>query len=370
MKLKGRILLSIVLSAVSCKYLPNKTRTKGEKLSGRNVIDTQDVSFERTSNNDAGNLSFKINPNYDCEVAYWSNNPNINPNSSSPVIYKCPLQIQDSISLLFENLSLVDTYNFEIIAWPRGLSRENSVRYIYKEKTDILENIKVKNIYLIHYNNQTKAMKINYLALDKENNLNIIQNELAEELLKTCSVPSLIDNLSLKYLNIPITNIATDGYLSSKTSGFFNKSSFIRLRDEDTRQDWTMSFIKSGVASSIYLPKPQFIKKVELIEDNKANVISNYDFKGNVGTKKVSSSNSTISYELEKTSKSDTIIGTNIDNDKKCTLNTKKVINVDFSKSKTNIAITSLSLDWIYSSRLGDPVLFLNTDQFFTIISK
>ena len=72
-------------------------------------------------------------------------------------------------------------------------------------------------------------MKINYLALDKENKLNIIQNELAEELLKTCSVPSLIDNLSLKYLNIPINNIRTDGYLSSKTSGFFNKSSFIRL---------------------------------------------------------------------------------------------------------------------------------------------
>ena len=87
---KPKILSLFLLIIASCKYLPNKTRTSGSKISSEKIYNSKEITFNRNTNFTAGTLKFQLNPNYTCEVSYWTDNPNVTPNKNSPVVYSCP----------------------------------------------------------------------------------------------------------------------------------------------------------------------------------------------------------------------------------------------------------------------------------------
>ena len=79
------------------------------------------------------------------------------------MVYSCPKPTNGRYEIYFTDLSLSDSYNFEIAAWLNGLDNELSIKYLYKEDNKNLDNIEINDLYIIQYNHHTKAMKLSYM---------------------------------------------------------------------------------------------------------------------------------------------------------------------------------------------------------------
>ncbi len=366
---KPKILFLFILVIASCKYLPNQTRTTGTKISSERIYNTKNIEFKRNTNFTAGTLTFEIDSNYTCEVSYWTDNPNVTPNKSSPIIYNCPETKNGKYEIYFTDLSLSDSYNFEIASWPKGLDRGLSIKHLFKEDNKNLDNIEISDIYVIQYNHQTKSMKLSYLKPEVQLNFKELKSEISSEISKTCEVSNYLKNSILRVNKVPIKTIWSDGFLSTDRSSQYRQSKFLKLKNLDIRQDWTLGFEEGDLPKSILLPKPQYIKAVSIKNRNENKELVNYSFLGKIKDTKIESSNTKLQLDLIENKNTDTIVNTKVNNKLSCKKHSTEPIDIYFGNTNNNLTISTIKLDWLYSSILKSPVLFINTDQFITTIS-
>ena len=170
-----------LLIASSCKYVPDKYEAK-RSLSISKIYEPENIEFLRGSSFTDGVLKFKIDTIYKCEISYWSDNPNNTPNSSSPNKIDCPQSDDGKYSIRIENLSVTDTYSFEIYSWRKGFNKMSGLKFLYTENTEEVKKIKIDKIYVMQMNNQTKTAKLQKLKLLEKTTLANLDKRLNKNL--------------------------------------------------------------------------------------------------------------------------------------------------------------------------------------------
>ena len=360
--------ITLVLTT-SCKYLPNKTRSNANKLSTQSIYETDETKFVRDSSLTSGTLQFKLKGKFHCEVAYWANNPNITPNSSSPQRYKCPEIEGSEYRIPFDNLAITEPYTFEISAWPEGLDKSVAVSYRIKENPNDLKDIKIEKFYVLQFNHQTRSAKLDLFSLKQTKNLTQLKPEIEDKILADCGAANYLDSDDLEKLTIPITTVRSDGYLKTSRVSTYSKTKFFKFKDLDYKQDWELSFVKEGSVNTILLPKQPFIDDMKVVSNGKTYDINNFGFSGNIVKKKLESNKVNVSLTIDNSVSDDFILTQNINNSITCKKTSDANYSISLSKNENQYIASIFYPNWFFNGKLEIPLLIISSDQYITNLS-
>ena len=122
---------------------------------------------------------------------------------------------------------------------------------------------------------------------------------------------------------------------STHRSAQYNLSKFLRLKNIDINQDWVLGLRRRGFKINL-LPKPQYIKKVSIIDNNEDKDLENYLFFGKIKDTKMKSSKTKIHLDLIENSSTDTIVKTTINNISSCEKYNIEPVTINFKTVKTS----------------------------------
>jgi hypothetical protein len=121
-------------------------------------IDKSSINFSRTLDKTTGNFQFQLKGDYSCRVEYWSTDPNVTPNMTSPLAKECPDGLL-AITLKFENLDPKVVYKFTIYVWEKGKTIADAKSIIFNE-TATIAAVDTTKIILLQHNTPTKSTEL------------------------------------------------------------------------------------------------------------------------------------------------------------------------------------------------------------------
>lgn len=208
----------LIGSLSSCFLMPKKK--SGKKISGSSgLIVTQinnesAIFFDRIGDGDTARLQFKTTKPALCELAYYSQDPNVEPKKDAPKVQACaegPARTEFTEKL--EGLRTDTLYEVVITAWPDGLTKANgesiTVRETASNSGDPTADGKLSDLLVARFNIPLKVAEIHRSSLGAPTDLPTIKTRLNRQLGCRQGVPKGEAAYREAAADVGIKNLAT-----------------------------------------------------------------------------------------------------------------------------------------------------------------
>lgn len=280
----------VLVSALNgCKIMPSNMRTNGSDNNASELIDQDSITFVRSNNGAAGELTFRLLNKNSCRVEYWADDPTGQPSPQSPMVKDCPADLDGlTVKLAISNITSGIPLSFRIYAWPKALAFTNTNFVLWKEAKDLT---KVQSGFLVvaRYMNPRQASEIYTYQFPQAISLDEVKKALTAGSATSTPICSEGDNepemafprykSQTDKSNRPLhglSQVFSDGFARAAASPhpFFNTRLTQAFEGVDKQQPWKWGFSWEGQNYTFETYAPGFMNGVTYLANDSSVPVS------------------------------------------------------------------------------------------------
>lgn len=248
------VMIAVTSLATSCFLFPKKKSAKKSPAAGGLII-TQEgnlsaIYFDRIGDGDTARLQFKTTQPALCQLAYYSQDPEVEPKKDAPKVQPCaegPARTEFTEKL--EGLRTDTLYEVVITAWVDGTTKEQGESITVRETASNIEEPtldgKLKDLLVARFNIPLKVAEVHRHTLPEPTDLPTLKARLNRQLGCRQGVPANEAAFREAAAEVGIKSLATRDFAAGSAANHPESAGRLQLvypTLNDGLEKWTLLY--------------------------------------------------------------------------------------------------------------------------------